>query len=250
MIRNLFALGAALVCCACTDGTEKAPPSRDEALAAISQEGIYAHLEYLAGDALEGRMTGEPGYALAAQYVADQLAAIGLEPGGTDGWYQAVPLQSYLINAETVSLTIHREGRDTQLTFVDDFIMGGDKVRAATRLSGELVYVGFGIHAPQFGYSDFADIDVGGKIAVAIYGGPSIIPSDELAHHSDNVSKAKELVARGAVGTLVLYPREMEESYPYEQLTVAYRSQPGMAWVDASGAAADFFPGAAWARVA
>ena len=242
MIRNLFALGVVLACCACTDGADTVAPSREDALATISQEGIYAHLEYLADDALEGRMTGEPGYELAAQYVADQFAALGLEPGGNDGWYQQVPLQSYRADPAGISLTLHRDNGDTELSFPEDFIIGGDKVRPTTRLSGELVYVGFGIHAPEFGYTDFDGVDISGKVAVAIYGGPLSMPSDELAHFSDNTSKAKELAARGAVGTLVLYPREMEESYPYGELVTAYLNEPGMAWVDPSGAAADFFP--------
>ncbi len=253
MIRNLLTLGAALALCAYAESADNSGnesfSSRDDALATISQQGIYAHLEYLASDALEGRMTGEPGYEMAAEYVAEQFAAMGLTPGGTDKWYQQVPLQSYRVVDDSMALTVHRESGDTQLTWVDDFIMGGDKVRPKTRLSGELVYVGFGMHAPQFGYTDFDGVDVRGKIAVALYGGPPSIPSEELAHLSSSTIKAQEMVDRGAVGTLVLYPRSMLERFPYDQLTQAYLDQPGMAWVDASGAAADFFPdlhGRAW----
>ena len=229
MIRNLLTLGAALALCACAEsadnGGNESFSSRDDALATISQQGIYAHLEYLASDALEGRMTGEPGYEMAAEYVAEQFAAMGLTPGGTDEWYQQVPLQSYRVVDDSMALTVHRESGDTQLTWVDDFIMGGDKVRPKTRLSGELVYVGFGMHAPQFGYTDFDGVDVSGKIAVALYGGPPSIPSEELAHLSSSTIKAQEMVDRGAVGTLVLYPRSMLERFPYDQLTQAYLDQ-------------------------
>ena len=230
------------------DGTSDSL-SREDALATINQQEIYAHLEYLASDELAGRMTGEPGYEMAASYVAEQFAAMGLAPGGTDEWYQPVPLQSNRVVDDSMSLTIHREDGDTQLKWIDDFITGGDKVRPTTRLSGELVYVGFGVHAPQFGYTDFADIDIAGKIAVATYGGPDTIPGEELAHLSSTDVKAEEMVARGAVGTLVLYPRSLLERFPYDSLVRAYTDQPGMAWVDSDGAAADFFPelnGRAW----
>jgi hypothetical protein len=242
--RQLIVAGLALTLGACAEKPDDTGHAIDDALAMISQENISAHLEYLASDDLEGRMTGEPGHEAAAAYVAEQFAALGLEPGGTDGWYQSVPLQSYALDtSEGPTLTIHRDSGDTELRFGEDFMMGADKVRAATTVSGELVFVSFGVHAPEFGYSDLDGVDLNGKIAVSIFGGPAIIPSDELAHYSDNVTKNRELALRGAVGTLVLYPREMEESYPYKKLADSYNTQPGMAWVDESGAASDYFPG-------
>ncbi len=97
MNRFLMLAGLMLALSACAENAEEVSASDDEALDLITQENLYAHLEYLASDELEGREPGQPGYDLAAKYVAEQYAAIGLEPGGSEGWYQPVELQTYLL---------------------------------------------------------------------------------------------------------------------------------------------------------
>ncbi len=215
MNKLMLAAGLALALCGCADSPDDANAAavtNNSALDSISQDGIYAHLAYLADDALEGRMTGEPGYDMAAKYVADQFAAFGLGPGGTEGWYQPVPLQSYMLDTENVSMTIHRDAGDTGLVYRETFAALGDKVREQTSVRAELVYVGFGVHAPEYGYSDYDGIDVAGKIVVFLAGGPSSIPGDELAYYSANRTKAGEMVTRGAVGVIGLYSRHLEKN--------------------------------------
>lgn len=241
MYKLILVTGCTLVMSACGNSTPDVVVSTDDALATITQAGIYAHLEYLASDELEGRMTGAAGYDLAARYVADQFAALGLEPGGTAGWNQPVPLQSYVLDEQNTSVTLHRASGDVALHIRDDFLTRGDKVRPETSVRGELVYVGFGIHAPDFGYSDFDGVDLEGKIAVFISGGPDIIPSEELAHYSDGLSKYKELARRGAIGTIMAFSRYDEENVPWDML-LNILNQPGMAWIDAAGNASNYFP--------
>ena len=247
MNKLLLVTGLALALCGCADSPDDtettAVASGDDVLDTITQEGIYAHLAYLADDALEGREVGTPGYAMAAKYVAEQFAAFGLEPGGTEEWYQPVPLQSFQLDTESVAMTVHREAGDTELVYRETFTAFGDKVREQTSVRAELVYVGFGVHAPKHGYSDYEGIDVEGKIVVALTGGPSSIPGDELAYYSDSRTKAKEMVAHGAVGMIALYSRHMEKSYPWARLAEnAGLNKPGMAWVDLSGAANGYHP--------
>jgi hypothetical protein len=93
---SLFLLGA------CEKQPELADTSLEDALDTISQERLSAHLSYLADDALEGREAGQPGYDLAATYVSEQFAEMGLEPGGGDGWYQQVPLATYLLDPDSL----------------------------------------------------------------------------------------------------------------------------------------------------
>jgi hypothetical protein len=241
MIVASFAL--ALLGCA-QDAAEPitAVASYDDALATISQESISAHVEYLASDELEGRLTGEPGHELAARYVAEQFAALGLEPGGSEGWYQPVPLQSYLVDTENLSITLHRDSGDAELVYRDDFALSGDKVRKETTVTAELVYVGFGIHAPDYGYSDYEGIDVEGKIVVFFSGGPDTIPGEVLAHYASGRTKSQELVARGAVGTLTVFSRRTEKSYPWERVAKSAGTKPGMAWVSLAGEASQYYP--------
>lgn len=246
MNKLLLIAGLALALSGCADNPDEtestAAASGDHALDTITQEGIYAHLAYLADDALEGREVGTPGYEMAAKYVAEQFAAIGLEPGGTEEWYQPVPLQSYMLDTESVAMTIHRDAGDTELVYRETFAAFGDKVREQTSVRAELVYVGFGVHAPEYGYTDYEGVDIEGKIAVLLGGGPSTIPGDELAYYSSSRTKATELVARGAIGVIALYSRHMEKSFPWERLAKTTGRKPGMAWVDLSGAANDYNP--------
>jgi hypothetical protein len=242
MTRPYLLASCALALAACSNGGRHVAVGTDDALAVISQEGIYAHLVYLADDALEGRLSGESGHELAAKYVAEQFAAIGLEPGGTEGFYQSVPLQSYLIDAATPTIIAHRDGGDVALTYRDDFTMRADKVREQTSVRGELVYIGYGVHAPKFGYSDFDGVDVAGKILVGYSGGPDSIPGDELAYYSSSQTKNEEMIARGAVGWLSLRSRRSAKSHPWERSTKSAGTKAGMTWVDLAGNPDGYFP--------
>jgi len=232
----LFAIGA------CSQEAGPPAPDKSGAIDAVTKGGIEAHLSYLADDAREGRMAGEPGYNEAAQYVADRFAELGLEPGGDDGWFQRVPLISYRIDQESTTLIAHRDGEDTALQYKEHFTMGGDKVREQNLVRAKIVYVGFGVHAPELGYSDYEGVDVEGKIVAAFGNAPGTFPHNERAFYSSGRIKAKEAIARGAVGFLRLRSKRNEEYYPWERLKAEAGTRPGMAWVTLSGEAADYYP--------
>ena len=239
LLSTLIALCAAA---GCSESPEAVVADRDSAIGAVTRQNIAAHVAFLADDAREGRMAGEPGYEEAARYVADQFADLGLVPGGEDGWFQQVPLISNRIDEESTTLIAHRDGEDTALQYKEHFTMSGDKVREENNVRAEVVYVGFGVHAPELGYSDYDGIDVDGKI-VAIFGNaPATFPHNERAYHSSGRTKAKLAVERGAVGTLVLMSKRMEEYYPWERVKREAGTRPGMAWVTLTGEAADYYP--------
>jgi len=242
MSRLLMISGVMLALSACAEKAEEVAVSDDGALRLITQENLYAHLEYLASDELEGRESGQPGYDLAAAYVAEQYAAIGLEPGGSEGWYQPVELQTYLLDPQSPAMTVHRDGGDTTLVYREDFMMAGDKVSAADAVRGEVVYVGYGVHAPELDYSDLEGVDLEGKIVAYFGGGPQSIKGDKLAHFSAMRTKAKEWVARGVVGGIFLFSRETEKSYPWGRAQKTYGLKPGKTWVNSAGEADSYFP--------
>jgi len=231
----LFALG-------CSQEAPPPTPDKDSALDSVNREGIETHLAYLADDAREGRMAGEPGYEAAAQYVAGQFAELGLEPGGEDGWFQQVPLISYRIDQESATLIAHRDGQDTPLQYKEHFTMGGDKVREENLVRAEVVYVGFGVHAPELGYSDYEGVDVDGKIVAVFGNAPPTFPHNERAFYSSGRVKAEEAIARGAVGFISLISKRIEEYYPWERIKAEAGVRPGMAWVTLAGEAADYYP--------
>ncbi len=242
MNRLLLLTSLVLTICACSKQSQLPVVTSDSALDLITQERLYSHLAYLADDALEGREPGHEGYALAAKYVAEQYAEVGLEPGGSEGWYQQVELQTYLLDPDSPVMTVHRDGGDIELEAREDFVMTGDKVRAATSVRGEVVYVGYGAHAPEYGYSDLDGVDLEGKIVAYFIGGPASITGDKLAHFSSTTNKSREWAARGAVGAITLFSRRTEESFPWERAKQVIGAKPSKTWVNVSGEAADYVP--------
>ena len=217
--------------------------SLDDAINSIVSDGVKAHYEYLADDALEGRMTGEPGYDKAAEYVAGEFEALGLTPGGHDGsWYQQVTFQSYLIDTESAVMITHRDGVDTELSYREDFGMFSDRVREFTEVRAEVVYAGYGVHAPEFGYSDYEGVDVDGKIVAVFNGVPPVIEGTKRSYFSSARTKAKEATSRGAVGFVSLRSRRSVERFAWERWKKTMGTRPGLTWLSDNGDAAGFYP--------
>ncbi len=225
-----------------TVAAEPAPSSLEQGLALIERHGIEAHLMYLADDALMGRMTGTPEYDEAAAYVAGQFEEIGLESGGDDGWYQQVPMLARRIDVDSARFIFHQDDIEKAQRWKEDFVMGGDAVRAETSITAEVVFVGFGIHAPDMNYSDYDGIDVEGKIIAAFGGAPDSFPHNERAFYSSRLTKTEEAVARGAVGSIGLRSRTDQRRYTWKRISENAGIRPGMSWVNLSGEAANYFP--------
>jgi hypothetical protein len=214
-----------------------------QSLSVINQAGIEEHLRFLADDARQGRMTGTPEYDESAAYIARQFEEIGLEAGGEDGsWFQAVPMLSRRIDVESATVVFHQDGEQKAQRWKEDFVMGGDVVRPETNVTAEVVFAGFGIHAPDMNYSDYDGIDVDGKI-VAIFGGaPATFPHNERAYYSSGLTKAEEAVRRGAIGTLALRSRVDQARYSWKRVSENAGVRPGMSWINLSGQAENYFP--------
>ncbi len=242
MMRKTVILAAAFAVAAC--GKSPAPETPEaEVKGVITSEALEGHVAWLADDAREGRMAGQPGYDAAAQYVADRFEEFGLEPGGEDGgWYQQVPLVSYRADENSITMVAHRDGQDKAFEYKEDFTMGGDKVRESTHVRAEVVYVGFGVHAPEHGYSDYDGIDVEGKLVAAFGNAPGILPTTERAYYSSGRTKSQEAIKRGAVGFVGLVSKRAEEYFPWERVKANAGVRPGMAWISITGEAADYFP--------
>lgn len=215
----------------------------DQGLSVIDRERIEAHLRYLADDALRGRMTGSPEYDEAAAYVAKHFEEIGLLPGGEDGsWFQAVPMLARKIDTESASVVFHQDGQEKSQRWKEDFVMGGDVVRDETSITAEVVFVGFGIHAPDMNYTDYDGVDVAGKIIAMFGGAPDTFPHNERAFYSSGITKAEEAVARGAVGVIGLRSRTDQSRYSWERISENAGVRQGMSWINLSGDAANYFP--------
>lgn len=208
----------------------------------ITPQGIRAHMEYLADDLLEGRGTGTRGYMLAANYIRAHFEQMGLEPAGEGGTYfQKVRFRQITPVPERDSLVIRRNNGDAKLVFEKEYLMDGDAAREDTSAEAPLVFVGYGVTAPAAHYDDYAGVDVKGKIIVAVYGAPASMPSSDRAHYSDSFNKARNAVAHGAVGEIVIWAGDVAKNTPWEQL-VRFFHQPVMRWIDEKGMPNDYVP--------
>ena len=144
---------------------------------AVSFDELQRHMEYLASDETEGRMTASAGYQKAADYVVRQFESYGLQPGWTDEengktFYQPVPFIRYRFGEDN-SLFIRKEGESETLTQgrgrFQIFYPGEESVKIAP---GNPVFVGFGIHEPELGWDDFDDLDITDRLAVVLAGFP------------------------------------------------------------------------------
>jgi Zn-dependent M28 family amino/carboxypeptidase len=214
----------------------------ESVLERIRPEAIRAHMKFLADDLLEGRGTGTRGYQLAANYVRTQFEAMGLKPAGLDGsYYQKVPFRRISLVPQASSVSVKNGSQEQKLVYETDFVLRGDPLRTNATVTGPVVFVGFGVTAPQFGYDDYSGADVKGKIVAMLYGAPAKFPSAPRAHYSAGRIKIANAVAHGAVGYVLIWAGQVEERIPFSRVVRFYREQ-SLRWLDKNGTPNDAQP--------
>lgn len=205
---------------------------------AIDPARLEAHVRVLADDNMEGRGTGTPGYDRAAQYVARQMQAIGLEPAGVGGYLAPVPLLRAELQAAQCAFELRRPGESYPLEVGRDVLLSPDFLRTKWTTEAALVFVGYGVSATELGYDDFAGIDVRGKVLVTFRGAPPRFPNDERAYYSNGVVKEQMAAAHGAIGILQVQKPADEARSPWER-SMRQNKLPGFRWLDEGGAPAN-----------
>src|SRR5438477_3922531 len=142
-------------------------------LEAITPDGLLAHIKVLASDEFEGRAPGTKGEELSVKYISDQFKAIGLKPGNPDGSYtQEVPLAGIKSDPK-MSFTIG--DKTTELKYPDDYVASSARIQPEIKTDkSDVVFVGYGIVAPEYGWNDYKDVDVRGKTSVMLIGAPPL----------------------------------------------------------------------------
>ncbi|MEQ1833729.1 MAG: M28 family metallopeptidase [Candidatus Eisenbacteria bacterium] len=202
---------------------------------AVAPARLEAHVRFLADDALEGRGTGTRGYDKAAQYVAEQMQGLGLTPGGRGGYLQPVPLLRADLQPAACSFELRRDGQSIKLEVGRDVLLSPDFLRTKWTTETGLVFVGYGVSAPELGYDDFAGLDVRGKVLVAFRGAPPRFPNNERAYYSNSIVKDQLAAAHGAIGVLQIQKPADEARAPWER-NMRQNKLPGFRWTDAGGA--------------
>jgi hypothetical protein len=180
--------------------------------AGVSPAALRAHLEFLADDALEGRLTGTRGYDLAAKYMATQFTSLGLKGGAQEGnYFQEVPLRLTHVVPEATAVTLSAGAKTVQLGHPADVLFFNTHQAPQGSVRAPVVFVGFGVSAPEFGYDDYQGLDVAGSIvAFLVFEAPARFPSAERGYYMDWSVKRQVASDHGAVGVLGVMTAALE----------------------------------------
>jgi Zn-dependent M28 family amino/carboxypeptidase len=186
----------------------------------VAEAPLRAHLAFLADDLLEGRGTGQRGGELTVRYLETQAAALGLAPLPGGGYRQKVAMVGQkTLPGSTLRFTVG--GQSLPAAFGTDVVFGNASGRADSQVSAPLVFVGYGIDAPDERWNDFQGVDVKGKLLVAMVNDPQPTASEpdrfggkSLTWYGRWVYKFEEAVRQGAAGILLIHTTA-SASYPW-----------------------------------
>ncbi|HET7107528.1 MAG TPA: M28 family metallopeptidase [Candidatus Acidoferrum sp.] len=213
----------------------------DAAMESIRPEAIRAHMNFLADDLIEGRGAISRGYEISARYMATEFESMGLSPAGDAGTYlQNVPLRSIRPDEANTTVSVIRKGKTETLVFRKDFLAPGDPARKESSVEAPVIYVGFGVTAPEQNYDDYKGIDAKGKIVAMVSEAPNF-ESSLKAHYSSFEVKIANAAAHGAIGLIVVDDPVLEGLYSFKE-QVRDLSRPGLRWLTKEGAPNDYFP--------
>lgn len=216
----LLALPAALALAACGGDNDAAPAATlPDAQAAhsfspeITGEDFGEMVRVLASDEFEGRAPGTPGEEKTVEYIKAQFERIGLQPGGdNDSWYQTVPMIETTADPST-ALRLQTSAGARELTFGDEFVIGTRTGQAEISVAdSELVFVGYGVDAPEQDWNDYAGLDVKGKTVVMLVNDPGFHANDETLFDGERMTyygrwtyKFEEAARKGANAALIIH---------------------------------------------
>jgi len=197
------------------------PPAAISALQKIDPEHIRAHVRFLSHDLLEGRGTGQRGGDIAGEYIATQLWLNGLKAAGDNGtFFQKVPMVGITPAPETTFELVPNKGDSMRLKPLDDYVAYDETQRASDDIDSDIVYVGYGVEAPEYQWDDYKGVDVRGKVLLMLVNEPSsndpnFFKGRALTYYGRWTYKYEEAARKGAVGVILIHKTEMA-SYPWE----------------------------------
>jgi hypothetical protein len=225
----------------------------------ISLDLIRKHLQILGSDSFQGRRTGTPGGEMAARYIARQLESIGLKPMGEEGsFFQWIPMHGS-IPQPTSELDLFIGDNPHRYQLNHDYLLYKTGEQTFIPNPVPLVFVGYGITAPEFDYNDYQSLDVIGKIVVFLSGEPvsddaGYFKGNESTIYSYPESKQRIAISHGAYGSILIYGPNEEKARPwddlmnqfaFEDVALAYSAASNLSLVMNARAAARLFSGSA-----
>ena len=202
-----------------TISSAQVPSAARDAMQKVDAERIRAHVKFLASDLLEGRGTGQRGGDIAAEYIATQLELYGLQPAGDNGTFmQKVPMMG-VTPADSTTFSVLSGTSKTDLKVLDQYVAYDQTQQPQSDVDADIVYVGYGIEAPEYKWDDYKGFDVKGKVLLMLVNEPlssevNFFKGKALTYYGRWTYKYEEAARKGAVGVLI-HKTDMA-SYPWE----------------------------------
>ncbi len=196
-------------------------PAAEAPLPQMDKEKIRAHVKYLSSDELEGRGTGQRGGDTAADYIGKQFASYGLKPAGDNGtFFQAVPMVGVKTLPETTFQFAEASGKSFEAKNLIDFVTNNESQTEMADIDAPIVFVGYGIKAPEYDWDDYKNVDLHGKVALLFVNEPgsddrNFFKGQALTYYGRWTYKFEETARRGAAATLIIHRKDLA-SYGWE----------------------------------
>jgi Zn-dependent M28 family amino/carboxypeptidase len=191
----------------------------------------WDHVKVVADDNMEGRETGSLGLRKAEAYAVEQLKHAGLEPAGTNGFYQNVKFVQRTIDEKNSFAFLTSEGEPTPLSLGTDAYFTTRIEGSDQELNAPLVFAGNGLQVPENNVDELADLDLKGKIVVYLAGSPSTVPGSLAAHYGGIGQRWKRYAESGAIGIIAI-PNPASMDIPWSRMSLN-RAHPSMDLADA-----------------
>ena len=213
-----------------------APPvlaQTNAALQRISTKEIDAHIKFLASDLLEGRAPATRGGRLAAEYIAAQLEAYGVEPGVKGSYFQEVPID--IVGSTKGPVSVTASGKSTAtLRYPEDVVVWAGSATPTSAARGELVFVGYGASAPEYRWDDLKGVDLKGKVLLVLVNDPpapaaepNLFGGKAMTYYGRWTYKYEEAERRGAAGMLIVHTTE-RAGYPWHTVIGSWAKEQRM----------------------
>src|SRR5437667_67965 len=190
----------------------------------------WEHVKVVADDKMEGRETGSEGLRKAQAYIVEQLKQAGLEPAGTNGFYQPIKFISREIIEKDSSLGLVRNAAVELLTLGEEAYFGTRVDLSPDPIQAPLVFVGYGLVVPEKNYDDLAGLDLKGKVAVLLSGSPADVPGALASHYQSAGERWKPFHQAGAIGIITI-PNPASMDIPWSRMSLN-RAHPSMELAD------------------
>ena len=203
---------------------EKLKPALD----VVTPDALLSHIKILASDEFEGRAPGSKGEELSIKYIADQFKAAGLQPGNPDGsYFQEVPLAG--IKSDPKMQFVVNGKPSIDLKFADDFVASSARLQNEIKIANsDIVFVGYGVIAPEYGWDDYKGVDVRGKTILMLINDPAVLDPNDPSKLDEKMFKGRamtyygrwtykyEIAAQRGAAAAVIIHETIPAAYPWQ----------------------------------